>query len=86
MTAIQNYTETTLGSRVVYDEDDYPYWFDSEGNRYRFDAPSLRGAYNYQTGLKDPGNYIHNATYTKQYLIDSIEDLGGTVPGGITRP
>jgi hypothetical protein len=84
LTAVQDYTETTLGSRVVYDADSYPYWFDSDGNRYRFDAPSLKGAYNYQTGSKDPGNYIHNATYTKQFLIDSIEDLGGTP--SVTRP
>ena len=78
LTAIENYTENTLGSKVVYDGDSYPYWFDSEGNSYRFDAPSLQGAYNFQTGSKDPGNYIHNATYTKQFLHDSITDLGGT--------
>jgi hypothetical protein len=84
LTALENYTENTLGNKVVYNGARYPYWFDSEGNGYSFDAASLKGAYNYQSGSKDPGNYIHNGTYTKQYLIDSIEDLGGTTT--ITRP
>ena len=83
LTAITDYT-TDLGDPVTYDPDSYPYWFNSEGGRYRFDAPSLRAAYNYQTGSKDPGNYIHNATYTKQFLYDSIIDMGGTTT--VTRP
>ena len=32
LTAIENYTEDTLGGKVVYDGDSYPYWFDSEGD------------------------------------------------------
>jgi hypothetical protein len=46
----------------------------------------LKAAYNYQVSHKEPCGYIHNADYIKQLLIDSILDLGGTVPGGITRP
>ncbi len=87
LTAIQNYAATTLNEPIEYLEDDYPYWFNaSDGESYQFDATLLKGAYNYQTGLKDPGGYIHNGDYIQQILSDSIVDLGGTLPPGFTRP
>jgi hypothetical protein len=92
LAAIQAYANTGLpqASPVFYDPVAYPYWFKEGGpaaypNRYRdFDRQMLRAAYNYQTGQKDPGGYIHNGTYIKQLLIDSITDLGGTP--SVTRP
>jgi hypothetical protein len=79
---------------VVYDPIAYPYSFNDNGmgaadinfgNPYRnFDRTMLRAVYNYQTGSKEPGGYIHNGDYIKQLLIDSIEDLGGTA--SVTRP
>jgi len=87
--AIQRYANTVIGSPVVYDADEYPYFFfdtnengqpdESElnyGNRYTtFSARLLRAAYNYQVALKDPANYAHGGKYIIQLLYDSIEDL-----------
>ncbi len=84
LTEIQSYAATTLSEPITYDEDSYPYWFNSADEAYRFDAKLLKAAYNYQTGLKDPGGYIHNGDYIQQILFDSITDLGGAAPG--TRP
>ena len=80
---------------IIYDSHSYPYFFkdtnengtadDGEvnyGNKYATWSPRLlRGAYNYQYALKDPGAYAHNAKYVIQFLIDSIGDLGGDVTG-----
>jgi len=99
LTAIQAYANAgtpglAQASPVVYDPIAYPYWFNDNGmgaadinfgNRYRdFDFDLLKAAYNYQTGEKDPGGYIHNGAYIKQLLIDSIVDLGGTP--SVSRP
>lgn len=84
LTEIQTYATDTLGEPIDYRPDDYPYWFNGSGEPYQFDATLVKGAYNYQTGLKDPGGYIHNGDYIQQILADSISDLGGTPPG--TRP
>ncbi len=76
--ALQDYSEDEIGTRIVYNPDRYPYWFDEQGERYGdFDAALLRGAYNYQVALKDPAGFIHNGTYIQQILYDSIADLGG---------
>ena len=96
--AIQAYANGTIGVDIAYDSHAYPYFFNdlngngvvdpdeaNFGNRYvSFDASLLAAAYNYQVALKDPGGYIHNGKYTRQYLYDSIVDLGGTPTG--TRP
>ena len=79
-----------LGKPVIYDTNAYPYWFkDTNGNGvvdagenvsangYKFDAKSLKGAYNYQVSHKEPHGFIHNAWYVSQLLVDSIVDLGG---------
>ncbi len=39
------------------------------------DAGLLRGAYNYQVSLKDPGAYAHGGKYIIELMYDSIEDL-----------
>ncbi|MCX5895552.1 MAG: hypothetical protein NTZ51_06960 [Proteobacteria bacterium] len=71
----------------------YPYFFnDTNGNgkedpgevtfanRYvDLDAEMLKAAYNYQTSIKEPAGYIHNAKYIAQLLVDSIGALGGDV-------
>lgn len=81
-----------IGSPVVYDDQAYPYFFkDSNGNGaadpeeltsangYRFTAPMLRAAYNFQFSKKEPCGYIHNPLYIAQLLLDSVEHLGGDV-------
>ena len=45
----------------------------------------LKAAFNYQYSQKDPGAFVHNPKYVIQFLIDSIEDLGGDV-SKYTRP
>ena len=82
----------SIGSPVVYDDQAYPYFFkDSNGNGaadpeeltsangYRFTAPMLRAAYNFQFSKKEPCGYVHNPLYVAQLLVDSIEHLGGNV-------
>jgi hypothetical protein len=39
----------------------------------------LKAAYNFQVVLKDPNGFIHNGTYLRQLIQDSVEDLGGAV-------
>ncbi len=81
-----------IGSPIVYDEHTYPYFFkDTNGNGvadpaeltaangYRFIAPMLRAAYNYQFSKKEPCGFIHNPRYVAQLLVDSIEHLGGDI-------
>lgn len=82
--AIQTYA-TNLGYPVVYDDHAYPYFFNDNGqgavyaNAYgNFDKTLLQAAYNYQFAQKEPCGYIHNGTYMRQLLFDSIYDLGGT--------
>ena len=82
---IQTYTEAQ-GSKAVYNGGAYPYWFDEAGESYKaFDEKSLKAAYNYQYYQKDPGAFVHNGQFVAQFLIDSIEDLGGSV-SGYSRP
>jgi len=82
----------SVGNPIVYDEAAYPYFFtDLNGNGvadpdeavrengYKFDAPSLRAAYNLQFSRKEPCGYIHNAIYLGQLMVDSIEHLGGKI-------
>jgi hypothetical protein len=87
--AIQLYAGEMLTQSIVYDPATYPYFFidinadgvtDEDevngGNRYNSWTPRLlEAAYNYQTSLKDPGAFAHNAKYHIQLLFDSIEVL-----------
>ncbi len=96
---IQTYAETTAGTPLVYDSHGYPYFFvdadkdgkvdkDDKGASVRYNAWTprlLRAAFNYQYSQKDPGVFVHNPKYAIQFLIDSIEDLGGDV-SKYTRP
>ena len=95
---IQKYAEAA-GMPIVYDGHTNPYYFaDSDKNgeadqkdgaavRYNgFWTPKLvKAAFNYQYAQKDPGAYVHNPKYVMQFLIDSIEDLGGDI-STYTRP
>ncbi|MFV1959780.1 MAG: hypothetical protein ACC662_10255, partial [Planctomycetota bacterium] len=91
--AIQAYATSTLGSPVIYDAESYPYFFHDNGqgaiypNRYRdFDEALLQAAYNYQFGTKEPAGFVHNGTYLRQILYDSVLGLGGAVSGGVNVP
>ena len=82
---IQKYAEAH-GGAIKYDAAAYPYFFDPEGKGYAAWTPRLlKAAFNYQYVQKDPGSYIHNPKFVIQFLIDSIEDLGGDV-SAYTRP
>jgi len=91
---IQNYAETKAGMPLVYDSAAYPYFFvdkDKDGKPDTNDKGAnvayagnwtpklLKAAFNYQYTQKDPGKFVHNPKYVIQFLIDSIEDLGGDV-------
>ncbi|MCP4362552.1 MAG: hypothetical protein GY796_31490 [Chloroflexi bacterium] len=91
--AIQAYAAETTGTAVAYDSHSYPYFFidtngDGEagedeanyGNQYNAWTPRLaQAAYNYQTSLKDPGQFAHGGKYIIQLLYDSIESLNETI-------
>lgn len=96
---IQAYT-TNAGAGIVYNSGAYPYWFlDKDGNgepdkndkgasvnyNGNWTPKLLKAAFNYQYSQKDPGAFVHNPKYVVQFLIDSIEDLGGDV-SKYTRP
>jgi hypothetical protein len=98
-TQIQTYATEKAGAGIVYDASSYPYFFlDADGDGkadLKDDRPVnyagnwtprlLRAAFNYQYTQKDPGVFVHNPKYVIQFLIDSIEDLGGDV-SKYTRP
>lgn len=76
---IQVYGEAH-GGAITYDAHAYPYFFGADGKGYAAWTPSLlKAAYNYQYYQKDPGAFVHNGRFVAQFLIDSIEDLGGDV-------
>ncbi len=82
--AMQAYSGEVAGSPVTYDASAYPYFFDEAGERYGSWTPRLaKAAYNYQTSLKDPGNFAHGGKYTIQLLYDSIEDLNQAISAPI---
>jgi hypothetical protein len=82
---IQKYAEDH-GGAIKYDSIAYPYFFGEDGKAYAAWTPNLvKAAFNYQYVQKDPGNYVHNPKFVMQFLIDSIESLGGDV-GKYTRP
>jgi len=97
--AMQAYASDVIGTPIAYDSASYPYFFiDSNengvadedeanfGNRYASWPPRLlKAAYNYQTSVKDPGNYAHGGDYHIQLLYDSIEDLDASLVEGLTR-
>jgi len=90
---------TAKGTGIVYNPATHPYFFvdndadgktdkDDKGASIRYNAftPRLmKAAYNYQYAVKDTGAWVHNGKFVIQFLIDSIEDLGGDV-SMYTRP
>lgn len=101
LAAIQSYAADTIGTAIIYDSSNYPYWFvDGNGNgvadegevsgdtRYASWTPTLlRAAYNYQYAAKDPGAFAHNPRYIMQVLYDSIQAIGGDdAVASFTRP
>jgi hypothetical protein len=82
---IQTYAEAN-GGAITYDTHVYPYFSGADGKSYTTWTPRLlKAAFNYQYVQKDPGAYVHNPKFVMQFLIDSIEDLGGDV-STYTRP
>ncbi len=82
---MQAYAEAN-GGAIEYNAASYPYFFAADGKGYAAWTPRLvKAAFNYQYIQKDPGAYVHNPKFVIQFLIDSIEDLGGDVSGYI-RP
>lgn len=82
----------SIGKPIAYSSDSYPYWFKdlnangivdpneaTSANGYKFDAKSLKAAYNFQMSHKEPHGYIHNALYISQLLVDSIENVNGDI-------
>jgi len=86
--AIQYYAADVVGEPIIYDRDQFPYFFFdrnaeelSFADRYAAWTPRLvRAAYNYRYFHVDRGAYTHNARYVLQLLHDSLEDLGQAVP------
>jgi hypothetical protein len=86
---IQEYAKNVAGAPIVYDAATYPYFFvdkeedgkadvDDKGAPIRYSAWTprlLKAAYNYQTSVKDPGAFAHNAKYIIELLYDSTADL-----------
>lgn len=97
--AVQKYAKEKLSLGIIYDPASYPYFYqdkdgdgkpdkDDKGASISYPAFSprlLKGAYNLQYSVKDPGAFAHNPKYVIQALYDSIEDLGGDLTG-LTRP
>ena len=82
---IQKYAAAN-GGAIEYKAGAYPYFFGADGKGYATWTPRLlKAAFNYQYSQKDPGAFAHNGKYVIQFLIDSIEDLGGDV-SKFTRP
>jgi len=87
--ALGAYASDVAGTPIVYSTTAYPYFFidtNADGeisedeaafpNQYNAWTPRLlKAAYNYQTSLKDPGSFAHNAKYHIQLLYDSIASL-----------
>ncbi len=97
--AIQTYAADTLGTPVVYDPLNYPYFL-IDGNANGVADPEeatrengyatwtprlLKAAYNYQWVQKDPGAFAHNGKYILEVMYDSLKDLGADVTT-LTRP
>jgi hypothetical protein len=87
--AIQAYAKDVAKTPLVYDTATYPYFFvDTNGNGQpdkdetvsangfkAWTARLAKAAYNYQTSIKDPGFFAHNAKYAIELIYDSIADL-----------
>lgn len=91
--AIQAYAAEVIDAPILYDASSHPYFFNDTNangtgdadeingdNRFASWTPRLlRAAYNYQTSLKDGGNYAHGGKYIIQLMYDSIADLNSAM-------
>jgi len=83
------------GTPVTYDGNRYPYFFadpnnndqvdPGEGTFRGWDEKLLPAAHNYQQTRKEPGAWAHSVDYVAQCCYDSIRDLVGGAPAGLTR-
>jgi hypothetical protein len=87
--AIQAYAKDVAKTPIAYNPAAYPYFFvDTNGNGQADKDESVstnafkawtgrlaKAAYNYQTSIKDPGFFAHNAKYAIELIYDSIADL-----------
>ena len=78
---LQAYAKDKTGAAIVFDAAAYPYWFaDADGDGAidqkdganvgfsTWTARLLKGAYNYQVSVKDPGAFAHGNKYIVQLL------------------
>ena len=85
---------TGIGKPIAYSAASYPYFFNdnnptngvvdtaeaTSANAFKSWTPALlKASFNYQFSVKEPGAWAHNTKYMVQLLIDSIEDIGGSV-------
>jgi hypothetical protein len=88
--AIQAYASEVAGAPIAYSSASYPYFFsDANGNGTVDEGEAdafaswtprlLKAAYNYQTSVKDGGQYVHGGKYIIELLYDSIEDLNQAI-------
>lgn len=87
--AMQAYANEKSGMAIAYNPAVYPYFvIDTNGDGQAGDDESngdnqfkgwtgrlLKAGYNYQTSIKDPGQFAHGGKYIIELLYDSIEDL-----------
>lgn len=95
LNAMRSYAKDVVGKPIAYDGGTYPYFFNDDNDNGLVDAgeagykswtPRLvRGSYNYQYVLKDPGAFAHNGKYVIQVLYDSIEDFSAKTPVDISH-
>ncbi|MFQ3566401.1 MAG: polyheme membrane-associated cytochrome C [Aggregatilineales bacterium] len=97
--AIQAYAQEVTGVPIVYNVEQFPYFFtgrqDGEmpdpdalsfANRYVNWTPRLiAAAYNYHFIHMDPGAYAHNPRYALQLLYDSLQDMNERVNFDLSR-
>ena len=88
MATLQEYASEVTGTPLVYDGEQYPYFFaDANGDgladqvggqavAYSAWTPRLlKAAYNWKFVTADPGVHVHNPHYALELLYDSIEDV-----------
>jgi len=99
LTALRAVTVDQTLTQICYSALTYPYWFKDAhnspicdpadanyGNQYGPWSPRLlRGAYNYQVSVKDPGAFAHNAKYIIELLFDSIANLNAGISNAASR-
>jgi hypothetical protein len=87
--AIRAYGSEVAGTPIAYDAASYPYFFIDTNDNGEVDGEEgsvpnaynawtgrlLKAAYNYQTSIKDPGQFAHNAKYIIELLYDSTDVL-----------